>query len=84
MPKKKTKRTKKLYQFELGQRFLANGILSEVLFINNGQAWLGPVKDTASGLEFLHRNVAFLHIDALGDNVQGFTVTEADPECLAV
>lgn len=37
-------------EYRLGDRFLVEGIESIVLYVNHGDAWLGPIKDSALGV----------------------------------
>lgn len=53
--------------YQIGDKFLVNGMLTEVIYTNAGKAWVGPVED--EGPEY--KGVAISVLDEEGRDKQG-------------
>lgn len=61
--------SKFIHEFYLGQAFLFKGIECKVGFINNGCAWLSPIRDESS--KGLYAGCAFVIIDEHRESSDG-------------
>lgn len=76
--------------YNIGDKFLIEGVVGEVRFINNGLAWLCPLNDIKEGEEYykgqmLLKGVGFVMIDEKGRTPDGRKVLSVNnKECKAV